>query len=305
MRFSDRQTRGKRLSLESLEQRNMLSGHGVAPVLPAGFEAHASEAAHIATTFALNRLNGQAVDQVFGSVFGGLDAATVLTAQLTEAGGTATGHVTLLTTNQHGESVTKLNVSISGAEPDTTLDIKIGDTVVGQVTTDSSGDASAVFSSNPKGGQEPFLVVPTADDGSNVTIGALTGQLDEHGFGGHDDAPVDASRFFALLTDATGSASGVVKLHTLAIADDTTVRLSVAVRGAAPDSDLDVMVGDTLVGQIHTDASGNTRVTFSSDPKGNQQPLLAIPTADTGVQVSVGTLNGELGANFGFQRRHH
>ena len=56
----------------------------------------------------------------------------------------------------------------------------MGGTVVGQITTDSSGDGSLILSSNPKDSNEQSLPTnfpTTITSGTAVTVGTLSGTL--------------------------------------------------------------------------------------------------------------------------------
>jgi hypothetical protein len=104
---------------------------------------------------------------------------TSLAATLTDsmATSTATGTATYQLDSKSGD--TTFSVSVTGAAASSTLDVAIDDTVVGQLTTDNTGAASLVLSSNPAGTEQALpLDFPTnLSTGSTVTVGTLTGTL--------------------------------------------------------------------------------------------------------------------------------
>lgn len=87
-------------------------------------------------------------------------------------------------------TTTTLAVRVTAAAASSTLDVTVGEVLVGQVTTDENGDAKVVFSTNPTGTQVAFTNVPTDVTASTtVTVGTLTGTLENaeghHGRFGH------------------------------------------------------------------------------------------------------------------------
>jgi hypothetical protein len=72
---------------------------------------------------------------------------------------------------------------VTGAAANSTLDVAIDETVVGQLTTDNTGAGSLVLSSNPSGTEQALpLDFPTnLSAGSTVTVGTLTGTLASSG----------------------------------------------------------------------------------------------------------------------------
>ncbi len=293
----------------------MLSGHAFAAVFARAAHAIAADypvqqaSAHAATTTAA--AHAAAHNQVFAA-FGSAATSqkTVLTAQLTDPSGTATGTLTFETKTYDGETESKLSVSVTGAVANSTLDVSIGDTVVGQVTTDDSGAGKLVLSSEPEGTQLPLPAdFPTAvAAGTAVTVGSLSGTLatptpSKGGCGDHT-----GTRLSVQLTDANSTAAATVSFKTKTYDGVTSTKLSVSVTGAAASSSLDVSIDGTVVGQVATDANGASKLVLSSKPMGTQQPLPAnFPTTiAAGTTVSVGTLSGALAVSTGsgHYRRH-
>lgn len=124
-------------------------------------------------------------------------AATSLTSSLTDQSSTATGSASYQTDNSTGE--TTFFVSITGAAADSTFDVAIDDTAVGQLTTDSTGAGTLEFSSNPAGTQQALpLDFPTnISAGSTVTVGTLTGTFTTETDGAYSVASVFGGHHFS------------------------------------------------------------------------------------------------------------
>jgi Ca2+-binding RTX toxin-like protein len=88
-------------------------------------------------------MNGTPVD-LTAQLAAALTSPTVATAS-----GTATFGFTLA----DGVPKFELNVAVSGYTPSATLDVSVNGTVVGQITTDASGNATFVASTNPGSGE--------------------------------------------------------------------------------------------------------------------------------------------------------
>jgi hypothetical protein len=110
---------------------------------------------------------------------GGDQIGTTLSAQLTDSSSSATGTATYWTGTVDGTATTKLKVSVTGATASTMLDVAVDGTVVGKITTDTSGAGSLVLSSNPQGSetQLPTDFPTSVAAGSSVTVGTLSGTL--------------------------------------------------------------------------------------------------------------------------------
>jgi hypothetical protein len=237
---------------------------------------------------------------------------TTLTASLTDANSTATGTATYTTSTSDGTTNTNFAVSVNGAAANTTFDVAVGDTVVGQLTTDDTGAGELLLSSNPTGSAEQlpgdFPAEVSAD--TIVTVGTLSGTLaadtstgGDKNTGGDIDTNGDtstdhgchssvATSLAASLTDANSSAAGTASYQTNNKTGETT--FAVSVTGAAADSTLDVAIDDTVGGQLTTDSTGAGTLELSSSPTGTQQALpLDFPTnINAGSTVTVGTLTG-------------
>ncbi|HVU86018.1 MAG TPA: hypothetical protein VHD36_01775 [Pirellulales bacterium] len=286
---------------EQLEDRHLLSGHGLAftPALQQ-FESHLAPSAAA-------QLAAHAITSAISHLTSSSTSHTVLTTQLTDSSGTATGTATYSTGTYDGTTETRFTVSISGATANTTYDVAVGGTDVGTITTDANGAGKLVLSSNPDSNEQslPANFPTTVTSGTAVTVGTLSGSLatptnSGGGCGGGEHGGLtDVTRLTATLTDPSSSATGTVSYKSGTTEDGTTVtRFKVTVTGATASTTLDVAVGGTVVGQITTDASGGGSLTLSSHPKNsNEQSLPSnFPTSITsGTAVTVGTLSGTLG----------
>jgi hypothetical protein len=289
----------RRLGLcEQLENRDMLSGHGLAfgPALQQfgphlGISTSAQVSAPTVTS---------AITHLTSST-----AQTVLTTQLTDASGTATGSATYSTGTVDGTTTTRFAVSISGAAADTTFDVSLAGTVVGQITTDANGAGKLVLSSNPSSSEQalPSNFPTSVAAGAAVTVGTLSGSLAtstgmQGGCGGEGGGLSDVTRLTAQLTDSSSTATGSASYSTGTSTDGTTVtKFKVTVTGAAASTTLDVAIDGTVVGQVTTDTNGAGSLTLSSDPKNSNEQALPsnFPTTlAAGSTVTVGTLSGTL-----------
>lgn len=298
---------------ECLEPRELLAGHGFGGAFqhfqPAFAAAlHAGPVAGV-SAFALANARGQAIASLGGDASEG--HPTVLTATLVDSEGSATGTVKLTTYTEDDATETRLKVSVTGAAADSTLDVTIGETVVGQITTDADGAGQLILSSEPEDDEQPLPDDFPTDvvAGTAVSVGSLSGTLavgGGHAGGCHSS---DHTALNASLTDPDNSASaGTVAYHTKTRDGVTTTRFSVSVTGAAADSSLEVSIGDVVVGQVATDSTGAGTLVLSSDPADDESPLPAnFPTSiAAGTTVTVGTLSGtfeETHAEHGFRAR--
>src|SRR5262249_44396205 len=135
---------------------------------------------------------------------------TELTATLADPTGvsSATGSVTFKSNENNGTTDTQFTVTVQGASPSTTLDVSVDSTVVGQITTDASGDGTLALASNSDGPTTQPLPTdfPTVTAGTVVTLGPLTGTLaaadSPEKYPEHQPATV--TRLTANLADPTG-----------------------------------------------------------------------------------------------------
>jgi len=108
-----------------------------------------------------------------------------LTANLTDSTNTsATGTIAYHTSLVHGVPQTTFSANVTGAAANSTVDVVVGSTTVGTITTDATGAGSLMFSSNPTGAQ---LALPTnfptsIAAGTTVSVGSSSGTLTSTGY---------------------------------------------------------------------------------------------------------------------------
>ncbi len=304
-------------SPEGLERRDLLSGHSMA----GGFESFL--AAEVANHHFMAQSNAIAAAHAhaFESIGSATSNQTVLTAQLTDATTGASANVTYKTYTSSGTAETEFKVSLTGADANSTLDVSVDGTIVGQITTDANGAGTLELSSDPNDSDAqplPADFPTTVAAGSAVTVGTLSGTLATPTFsggcggGGEGGGQSEHTRLSTTLTDTASSATGRAVYSTHTYNGTTTTRFAVRVTGATADTTLDVAIDGTVVGQITTDSNGAGSLVLSSNPKNsNEQPLPAdFPTTVTaGSTITVGTLSGtlatsEYGGHFGHFGRH-
>lgn len=221
----------------------------------------------------------------------GASQGTLLSASLTDAtNSSASGTVTYQSSTVNGTSQTMLTVVISGETADTTYNVSIGGTVVGQVTTNSSGAGSLVLSSNPKGLEQPLPsdFPSSVTSGAAVTVGPLSGAFAV--------STQTAPTVYTAQLGTSGSETAMVVYETGTVRGVSETFFSVSLKGAAADTTVNVSIGGTVVGTITTNANGYGSLVLSSNPKGSQQSLPSdFPTSITvGTAITVDTLSGTL-----------
>ncbi len=103
-----------------------------------------------------------------GTLTGTLGSARVshkteLTAQLTGSTGSGAGHATFKSNMENGKS--SLTVSVTGLPANSTVNVTVGGTVVGQITTNGRGSGRLRLKN----------LSATVDAGSTITVGTLSG----------------------------------------------------------------------------------------------------------------------------------
>ncbi len=282
-------SRGGRLEL--LEPRNMLSGHALGMGISHAFrDFSAPAAAH----------SEARSEHSHGDDGGSANAATVLSATLSDPNSSATGTVTYQAGSRCGTTVTQFIVNVTGATADSTLDVAIDGAVVGQLTTDASGNGTLKLSSKDSTLPDNFPTSIAA--GSVVTVGALSGTLATPTSSGDDSGDGDGggcshshssvTRLTAALADSASSATGTATYFTHTKHDGTTVtKFKITVTGAAANTTFDVAIDGTVVGQITTDDTGAGSLKLSS--KAGTLPA-NFPAVNSGSVVTVGTITGTL-----------
>lgn len=290
----------RRLILEQLENRSVLSGFAFAGA------THFHPFHHAAMQPVSSTPQIIAAQSINQSTAG----EAHLTATLASGTSAATGTVSYESETEHGQTETKLVVKVAGAAANTPLDVTVTDlsmpavtTVAGQITTDASGNGTLVLSSDPHGSETSLPAgFPTLATGFAVTVGAdLTGTLATsttegggcHGTGGTSET--NETKLTAAIThSATGSTlTGSAKYESEQVNGQTVTSFRVNVKGAtaAPPVGLDVFIDGVKVGTITPDTSGNGSLYLSSDTSNTKaSPLPAnFPTVNAGSVVTVGT----------------
>jgi hypothetical protein len=234
-------------------------------------------ASHAATS-----ASSQFPTQFVSSVIAGLKEAahhlqTSLSATLTDPTNSSASGLAVYTLSKasHGTSLTNFNVSVTGATANSTLDVAIGGTVIGQIKTDANGAGSLALSSNPTSAQQglPANFPMTVSANSVVTVGTLTGTL--------ATAPVShKTDLTAQLSDSSGKGVGHAVFKSNTRSGHTELTLSVT--GLPANSTVDVKIGGTVVGQITTNSRGSGRLRLKN----------LSTTVNAGSTISVGTLSG-------------
>jgi hypothetical protein len=312
--MSRRQRTGSHWTLrgfEQLELRDMLSGHALVSAFAQANHVVPQVNSHVLT--AASTAQAVAHNQLFANFAADLGDwhKTTLTATLADPNNTAAaGTVTYQTGTVDRVAQTTFSVSVTGAAASSTLNVSIGTTVVGQLTTDATGAGTLVLSSNPTGTQQalPTNFPTTIDKGTAVSVDTLTGNLTAATDTGDGCSISHGTSLAATLTDPNNtSATGTIKYHTYIEDGVTQTVFSISVSGAAASSTLDVTIGTTVVGQLTTDSTGAGTLVWASNPTGTQQALPTnFPTTiDVGTTVSVGTLGGTLAtSSYGSAHSH-
>lgn len=269
--------------VETLEDRSLLSAHGFGPGPAMSHQLPSGGPPPLVAT----GLGGCGQPISAPSTAPIATPATLLGTQLRDD---TTGTRAVVSYHSVGDHM-RLAVIARGAEPNATLDVTLGDALVGQITTDDKGTGKLVLASNPHGAEQslPDDFPTDVAVGTAVAVGTMTGTLGKQpvncavGLGGG---------LSAILTDpSNASARGSAGVRTFA----TETELVVKVRGAAADSVLEVTVGGTVIGQLTTDANGTGQVVFSTDPTDDEVQLPEDTAAAivAGTSVSAGSLSGE------------
>ena len=278
--------------IELLEPRNMLSGHALG-----GGISHAFRNSFTMVPSQIRSVHSSSGD--FTS-----DAHIALTAALNDPNSGATGSVTYQTGSHCGTTSTRFTVTVTGATADSSFDVSIDGTVIGQITTDSNGAGVLKLSSQDSTLPSNFPTSVAA--GSVITVGALTGTLTTPTSNDDSDSDSDhcahgnRTTLTTDLTDSSGSGTGTAIYKTHTRDGSTITAFKISVTGAAAGSTLDVAIDGTVVGQLSTDSSGAGALKLSS----TDGTLPAnFPAVNSGSVVTVGTLSGTFadatGAGYG------
>jgi hypothetical protein len=321
---------GRRLILENLESRSVLSGASMASLAHfhsaehehehSGATAiHAQVAAHPVTSAMVSKPIQTASSPQVGSTQANVELNATLAS--TVSGSTASGKASFKSETEHGKTQQSFSVSVQGAAASTKLDVVVNGTNVGQVSTDASGNGRLSFSSRPSGSATAFPAnFPTVAATNSITVGndlsgnfaaggssgeneggeAESGQSGSSGDSGDSgETEGNETKLAATLNDPSGAttATGTASFKSEQEDGSTTTTFKASVTGAAPNASLIVSIDSTPVGTITADANGNGSLYLSSNPKNsNALPLPAnFPAVNNGSAVTIGTLTGQLG----------
>jgi hypothetical protein len=177
-------------------------------------------------------------------------------------------------------------------------------TVIGTLTTDSTGAGTLVLSSNPTGSQQalPSNFPTNIAAGSTIAVGTLSGILAAPtpptmpgGCGQSSSVNLTAP-----LVDSVGDATGTATFVSSTSKGVTNTVFSLSVTGATASTTLTVSVTvggtTTVIGTLTTDSTGAGTLVLATNPTGSEQSLPAnFPTnIAAGTVVSVGSLSGTL-----------
>jgi hypothetical protein len=271
--------------IELLEPRSMLSGHAIGRNISPPLEFHFGPAMFRSQM----DFGGAARDGEFHS------PQTVLAATLTDDSTGASATVSYQTSSHCGDTSTQFSVSVTGATADSTLDVSVDGTVVGQVATDANGAGTLKLSSKDATLPDDFPASVAA--GAAITVGTMSGTLAASTPSG--DAPVGhggcsssaTTRLSATLTDSLGTASGKASYSTSNDEDeDSATTFSVSVTGATASTTFDVSIDTTVIGQLTTDENGAGTMKLSSSD--STLPANFPTSISAGSTITIGTLSG-------------
>ncbi len=179
---------------------------------------------------------------------------TVLIAQLTGTGTSATSSVQFTQDTVNGTTYTSFSVHVSGAPASDTLSVSIGDVVVGQITTDANGNGTLCLSSNPQGQQQAAL---PAGFPTNVASGSALSVTDANGLDLTGTLAVPAPpaptpwHNSSNPLDVIGTGGAIVPLDALILIDFLSTQGSGTLPSAQPvgSYDLDVLGNNSVIPQ--------------------------------------------------------
>lgn len=234
-----------------------------------------------------------------GSPGGGADVAAgkALVANLRGSDG-AQAEVEFLQDGGH----TEFALAVRGGQPGAVVDVTVNGQVVLSITLDDFGNARVEFDSAPDElGEDPLPASFTdANGGDAVGVGELSGNFedndntDDHGDDDDEDDGDDAGEFEleAQMFSPDSSLKAKVKFQS----EGDKSKLEVRVRGGAPGSTLEVVVGGVTLTTLTLDDYGSVKVEFNSRADDDDElPFPADFVAPVaGTPVAVGSLLGTL-----------
>lgn len=288
------------LMVEGLESREMLSGNSGFGGLAAFRGAVASHGHPALVSSAIAGQNFTAAAfRAFAAHERSESDVTRLSATLT-SDGAGSGTAQFKSEVENGTTEQYLTVKVTGAAASTTLNVTVDETLLGTLTTDADGNGIVKFATTSS--SDSVIALPTGfvlNEGSKITVGdAISGSFatsttgtcggGEHGRGGGDESDITQTRLTADLTNGD-TAAGRAVYHAVTYEGSTRQALRVRVTGLAASTTFNVSVDDTVIGTLTTDANGNGRARFSSNPhNSNVQQLPDGFTLSAGATIKVG-----------------
>ena len=222
---------------------------------------------------------------------------THLVANLTN-NGNAAGRASYEAETEHGTSQQQLSVEVNGATTNATLNVTVDGNVIGTLVTDANGQGQARFVNNPtKANVQALPDNFTLNAGSTIAVGdTISGSFAAPAPGGdsHDhenegsESEENETELHASLTN-NGVAAGQANYHAETENGVTHQSLRVKVTGLGASTAFNVTVDGTVIGTLTTDARGNGKARFSSNPKSaNVIALPAMFTLSPGSIIMVG-----------------
>jgi len=280
----------RRLLAEGLEGREMLSANPWFGL--SSFHFHGNAAAH-----ANAALVGPSIAGATAASTPTTSSETHLVASLTD-NGAAAGQASYEAETEHGTSQQQLAIHVTGAAANATLNVTVDGTLIGTLATDANGQGHVRFASNPTSTNVQALPANFAiSAGSKITVGdAISGSfaVPTSGGEGHEnehegsESQENETELHASLTN-NGVAAGQAAYHAETENGVTRQSLRVKVTGLAASTTLNVTVDGTVIGTLTTDANGNGKARFSSNPQNSN--VIALPanfTLSAGSTIKVG-----------------
>jgi hypothetical protein len=231
------------------------------------------------------------------------ESETHLAATLADpASAAVSGHATFKSETDDGKTETTFAVSITGAAVNAMLNVKLQGTIIGVLKTDANGAGKLVLSS--ENGTLPANFPTTVMAGDTVMVGAATGALAAIMGGNHDDQGdqnededenenESETHLAATLADpANTDISGRAALKTETDDGTTETTFAVSIKGATPNSMLNVTLQGVMIGIVKTDGTGAGKLVLSSE--NGTLPANFPTTVMAGDKVMVGTATGTL-----------
>jgi hypothetical protein len=285
-----------------LERRDLLCGGAAAGV--SGVQS-ATQSALFARAHAAN-VAATAFHSTDSGASENESSETHLFTTLTNSSGTVVGTAAYESETNDTNTTQVLVIRVAGGSANATYEVTVGTTDLGALTTDANGNGQLILRSTSSssssssssgasaattnktvgtlpagftlaaGATIALASTDTTVDALNGTFAASSGDIGLGGgsgcHGGDHEGDQEGehgnvTRLVAQLTDTSSTSAGKAVFTTITHADGTTDQiLRVHVKGADPNTSLDVSVDGTSVGSVMTDDNGNGQLILSSNP---------------------------------------